>query len=200
MKYNIKEFRERFAGRGHFTVQDAKKFLKEKGAGEGYSKLLLHNLARRGEIFRITKGAYTFTKGTSALSSVFSPSYHGLQEALTIHRIWGQGTNQVIITPRKVRSGEREIIGRKVIVRRIGRKMFFGHEIVNYGGEWLSVSDPEKTLLDFLYFREPLDRETQKKLLKMTDAKTLRKYLKLAPKTTRQMALKAFRNLGLVRK
>lgn len=185
------EFRARFSGRGHFTSSDAEKFLRELGAGKGYHKLLLHNMAKRGGIFRITRGVYTFKADASALSGVYTPSYHGLQEALSIHGIWGQATNQVIITPRKVRGGIREMLGRRVIVRRISRKMFFGSESVNFGGEWLEVSDPEKTLIDFHYFKEPIDHATMRKLLKRVDAKKLGAYIKMVPKTTRQRIVNA---------
>ena len=88
MKF-MKELRERFSQRAHFTSGDVEKFLIQKGAGKGYHKLLIYNLSRKGEIFRITRGNYTFHNGISSLESVFVPSYHGLQEALTILGVWG---------------------------------------------------------------------------------------------------------------
>jgi len=192
MKF-IKAFRERFSRRGFFTTTDVKMFLAEKNAGKGYYKLLLHNLSKKGEITRAMKGSYTFRKEEAGISSAITPSYHGLQEALTIHGIWGQATNQLLITPRKVRSGERQALGRKVIVRRISRKMFFGDKAVNYAGEWLNVSDIEKTLIDFRHFNEPLDRKTLKKLIAKTDNEKIIAYLKMAPKTTRERVLKTLR-------
>lgn len=189
----IKAFRERFSLRGFFTTADAKKFLAKKKAGKGYYKLLLHNLSKKGEITRATKGSYTFMKEGSGISSTITPSYHGLQEALTIHGIWGQATNQILITPRKVRSGERQVLGRKVLVRRINRKMFFGDRAVNYAGEWLNVSDIEKTLIDFYYFHEPLDRQMLRKLLAKINMEKLRAYLKMAPKITKGRVLKTLR-------
>src|SRR3989344_5336918 len=189
MKY-LKQFRERFRGREKFSINDAKKFLSQKWSTGQYIKLLIHNLVKNGEIFRIAKGSYTFTRDFSKLESVFSPSYHGLQEALSIHKIWGQATNQILITPRKVRSGQRVALGRKVIIRRISRKMFFGDQMVNYAGEWFNVSDPEKTLIDFAYFNEPLESKTLKALLKKTDMEILESYLKLCSARTQKKTMK----------
>ena len=184
----------RFCARRLFSSKDAQKFLEERGAGKGYWKLLLHNLSKSGKIFRIGKGQYTFNGANSPIDAALFPSYHGLQEALSIHGYWQQQANQILITPRKVRSGERDVLGRKVIVRRIARKMFFGFESINYGDEWINVSGPEKTLIDFYYFSEPLDKETLGKILEKIDRKTLAEYAAAMPKITRQ---KMEKGLGL---
>ncbi|VVB99915.1 Uncharacterised protein [uncultured archaeon] len=191
----MKGFRQRFSVRVFFRSGEVKKFFAEKGAAKGYYKLLLHNLAKKGEIKRLKKGVYTFGPASVNLSSIFSPAYHGLQEALSIHKIWNQATNQIIITPRKVRSGERLVLGRKVIVRRIARKMFFGAEMLNYAGEWIEVSDPEKTLIDFYYFREPLDKDTRRALLRKIDVKKLEAYLKMCPDATRRHMARLTKNI-----
>ncbi len=189
MKY-MKQFREWFSGRV-FSASDVKRFLVEKGAGIHYAKLLLHNLAARGELRRIGRGFYSFGGADSGIDAAFYPAYHGLQDALSLYGAWGQATNQVIITPRKVRAGEREILGRKVLVRRISRKMFFGHTAMRLGGGWLNVSEPEKTIVDFFYFREPLGRHALKNLLRKSDRKRLLLYLKKAGKRTERAAMKA---------
>ncbi len=181
VKY-LEKFTSRFSKAPAFTTADAKIFLGSLGAKKNYSYLLLSNLLKRGKLHRLKKGAYSFKDDPVLAGFAFPPSYHGLQDALSIKGLWEQETNTVIITPRKVRSGAREMLGGTVIVRRIGRKMFFGFESVKYSGTWISVSDVEKTLIDFAYFKQPLDAATIREIKKRVDKKQLEEYLKKCPK------------------
>ena len=108
----------------------------------------------------------------------FSPFYYGLQEALSLRNIWEQETNPVIITTRKARTGLREIMGANVVVKRIPKSLFFGFETLKYYDLYIPVSTPEKILIDFIYFKEPLTKETMKELKKHINKKTLDSYLK----------------------
>jgi hypothetical protein len=75
----------------------------------------------------------------------------------------------------------RECAGGKVLVRRISRRMFFGFGMLKYFGCWIAVSDIEKTLIDFVYFREPLMQETLKEIRRRMDKEKLNGYLKWCP-------------------
>lgn len=180
MKY-IKYVREHFAEKPAFSIRDLRIFLAKKGISKGYAQLLLHNLESSGEIQRITRGFYSFKDDASVSGFAFSPFYYGLQEALSLRNLWEQETNPVIITPKKVRTGVREIMGTNALLRRINRKMFFGFEPVKYYDYWLPVSDIEKTLIDFAYFREPIPKEVERNLVKRSSRDTLKKYLKKCP-------------------
>ena len=180
MKY-VKKFIEHFSGLPVFTTRDARLFLSGQGASKGYAQLFLANLLKSGRVRRIKKGAYTFGDDPMLAGFAFYPSYHGLQNALSILNLWEQETNTVIITPLRVRSGMREVLGGKVMVRRIGRSMFFGFEAVRYFDYWIQVSDVEKTLIDFVYFREPLGEEVLAEMKKRIDRGKLDKYLKRCP-------------------
>lgn len=190
MKY-IREFRERFSTKELFSIRDVKLFLAEKGAPATYTSVFLSHLLKRNEIVRLTKGKYSFSRTIDFIEKAIFPSYHGLQDALSLHGLWGQQTIPIIITPRKIRSGERVLGGAKVIVRRISRKMFFGHESIAHLGSWTEVSDFEKTLIDFVYYNEPLDKEVLGKLKKRLDREKLRQYLKASPFLRKKM-LKRF--------
>ena len=185
MKY-LKDFREHFSEFPVFSVNDARVFLKQRKIGRQYLSLLLHNLLKRNEIIRITKGIYTFRKGMETACFAFSPSYHALQDALSIHGLWEQETNPILVTPRKIRSGARNTAIGTVIVHRIKRSMFFGFSQQKYAGAWTQVSDIEKTLIDFAHFNEPLSREALGEIKKKINKKTLRAYLKRAPERTRK--------------
>ena len=174
-----KELREFFKEIPAFTIND---IVRKLSISRNYAWLMVHNLVRKGELIRIKKGFFTFYKDIEVVGFAFSPFYYGLQEALSLLGIWGQQTNPVVITPKKVRSGIRKFLGRNYIVKRIPRRLFFGFELRKYYKFWIPVSVPEKVLLDFYYFKEPLDGEIEKKLLEISSKTKLLKFAKRFPK------------------
>lgn len=181
MKY-VRELREHFREAPAFTLLDLKVFLKAKGISEGYLHVLVHNLLARGELKRIARGVFTFRDDAQVAGFGFTPFYYGLQDALSLRNLWEQESNPVVITPRKVRGGVREFLGRNYLVRRISPAMFFGFEMLRYADFWIPVSDAEKTLIDFAYFKEPLSGEALEGLRKRIDRKKLADYLKRCPR------------------
>ena len=180
MKY-INAVREHFVSRPVFSIRDVKVFLNKQGPSDAYIYLLAHHLTKRGEIRRLTRGIYTFRKEAEVTGFAFSPFYYGLQDALSFRNIWEQETNSIIITPRRVRSGQRTIAGTKTIVRRINRRMFFGFNTIRFHDLYLPVSDVEKTLIDFIYFREPLRKDVLKTMRGQIREDVLKSYLKRTP-------------------
>jgi predicted transcriptional regulator of viral defense system len=177
VKY-LPEIMELFKKTPVVTTRDIKLYLKQKG----YSYLLLSNLVKQGKIKRITKGFFTIHDDPLTSVFCFRPAYVGLQEALSIHNLWEQETNVVIVTTRKVRIGIHEIFGSNVLVHRINPKYFFGFTLLKYGEFFIPVSDVEKTLLDFIYFKQPLSKGTISEIKKNLDANKLKKYLKVYPR------------------
>ena len=189
MKY-MKDFMGHFSSFPVFTISDARLFLTARGASQGYVYMLVTNLLRSGRIKKLKRGVYTFGEDPMLAGFAFSPSYHGLQDALSLHNLWEQETNTIIITPRRVRSGMRTILGGNVLVRRIGRSMFFGFESIRYHDVWISVSDVEKTLVDFAYFKEPLDESTLREMSRRMDEEKMGRYLKRCPEWVRRKVSK----------
>ena len=146
-----------------------------------YALLLLHNLEKRGEIHRVTMGWYSRLDDPVVSVFAFRPAYLGLQEALGLRGLWEQETNVVLVTPRSVRTGARNVLGSPVLVHRLERRRFFGFEYERYGGFSVPVSDVEKTLIDLVYFREPPDREVLTEVRKRADPAKLRRYLSAYP-------------------
>lgn len=156
-----------------FRAKDAEVVVKNKG----YSYLLLHNLAKRGEIKRITKGWYSFQDDPIVSVFCFKPAYIGLQEALSLHGLWEQETNVVIVTTRKVRTGVREILDSNVILRRIEQRYFFGFDYLKYENFFIPVSDIEKTLIDLIYFKEIIGKDVLREIKKRANKEKLKEYL-----------------------
>jgi len=150
-----------------------------------YAKHLIRNLIRKGRIKKITKGYYTVYDEVSLAVFCFKPAYLGLQDALSFHNIWEQETIPVIITTKKVRQGIRKIFGVNVLLRRIGKKYFFGFDYYKEGDFYFPYSDIEKTLIDMVYFRQKLSKELLDNFSKMINKKKLKMYAKKYPQRTR---------------
>ena len=184
MKY-LKEVRERFRAAPAFEMRDLRVFLRDRGIREPYLQLLAHNLVARGEVRRIRRGVYTFREDAQVVGFGFRPLYYGLQDALSLRDLWDQETNPVVITPRSVRNGVRLFDGRNYLVRRIDRSMFFGFELVKYADFWVPVSDPEKTLIDFAYYREYLPPDAKRELARRSRPAVMAEYLRRCPERVR---------------
>lgn len=148
---------------------------------KSYAYLLLNYLVRKNEVFRIARGYYSTQADPTLLVLCIKPSYLGLEDALSFHNLWEQETIPVIITPRKVRQGERKIFGHNVMVRRILPKYFFGWDLVKYGNFLVPVSDVEKTLIDLVYFGKRIEKNLARKFEKVVDKEKLSDYLKKYP-------------------
>ncbi len=192
MKY-IKEFRSELGKLNVFTIADAKRFFAKKKISSNYLHVLIHNLSEKGELKKISKGAYTFKNEIQLVGFAFAPFYYGLQDALSLHGLWEQETNPVVITCRKVRTGVRQFEGSNYLVKHINRKMFFGFEPFKYADFWIPVSTVEKTLIDLAYFNEPINGDLIKSFKQKIDRKKLANLLKECSKKTREKVLKLLR-------
>jgi len=150
-----------------------------------YASLLLHNLAKRGEVKRITKGWYTVQDDPLVSVFAFEPGYLGLQEALSLRELWEQETNVVIVTALKVRQGLRRVMESNVVLHRIRSRYLFGFDHARYGGLLLPVSDREKTLIDLVYFNESPGESVIRRIAKEADRRKLNTYLRAYPKAVR---------------
>ncbi|MEM5836389.1 MAG: hypothetical protein QW058_01350, partial [Candidatus Aenigmatarchaeota archaeon] len=102
----------------------------------------------------------------------------GLQEALSIHNLWEQETNVVIVSTRKIRTGVRKVFNSNVILHRIDEKYFFGYDYINYEKFFVPVSDIEKTLIDLVYFNEIPSKDVLVEIKKKLNKDKLNTYLK----------------------
>lgn len=189
MKYE-KEFRSYFSKVQAFTFKDATRFLKKLGASDYYIKLFIHLQKERHGLLRIGKGHYTYIDDDAVIGFAFGPFYYGMEHALTIHKLWTQMTNPVIVTTRKIRPGTRSVMGHNVIVRRISKQMFFGITYVKYGRIFVPVSDIEKTLIDFVYFKISISDDEMERILRCVDLKKLRNYTKLCNDKVKKQIIK----------
>jgi predicted transcriptional regulator of viral defense system len=164
------------AGAFSFRVAEAR-------LGEGYAKTFVHNLRKKGKITELMKGWYTFRNSPYLITIPLGEAYVGLGTAAYIHGAWKQVPNVDILTTRasqRIRAGERIVGGRKVIVRRISREMYFGYEqmVLEEAGGPVRVSDPEKTLIDIIYYNYPFADEIIPGLKEIIKKEKIDLYLK----------------------
>ncbi len=154
---------------------------KERRQRNNYARLLVSILLKQGRISRLGKGLYTRHEERGLAVFAFKPAYLGLQSALSHHGIWGQATVPVIITTRKARPGVRMVMGGNILVRHIAPERFFGHGLSLEGDLYLPYSDLEKTLIDMVAYRQPLDAGLVSAMRERMDMERLSAYLKRYP-------------------
>jgi len=172
------------------STRDIRLIINKNITRKNYTHLLVHNLIKSGRVKKVVKGFYTIHDDSTVAVFCFKPAYIGLQDALSLHNLWDQESNAVIITAKKVRSGVRRILDSNVVVHRINPRYFFGSELIKYGNFYVSVSDVEKTLIDFVYFKEPLDKEVLKEIKRRVEKEKINKYLKYCPKRIKKNVLR----------
>ena len=184
IKY-IKDIRKFFEKNKVVDINSLRKFTSKND----YVYLLISNMIKKGEIKRITKGYYTIYEDYTLAVFCFKPSYLGLESALSIHNLWEQETNPVIITTNNIRQGTRKVFGNNILLRRITPKYFFGVEYVKEGELYIPVSDIEKTFIDMVYFRKKIGKELFESFKEKIDVKKLKDYLKKYPKRISERVL-----------
>ncbi len=160
-----------------FMLEDLRLALKSKSIKDDYLRLMVHELCKRGEATRITRGVYTFHDDSAVVGFAFRPFYYGLENALSLHGLSEQGTNFIVMTPRNVRGGVRSFKGRNYRIRRIRPERLFGYQLMRHNGFWIPVSDVEKTVIDMLYFNDMIRDELLPAIAKGVDRNRFASYL-----------------------
>jgi len=163
-----------------FTKKDVSQLLKNKSNAE--INMILKYMANKGYIYRIEKGIYSLYNDIDIIGFAYRPFYYGLQYALTVHNLWGQATNPVVITTKKCRYGLRKVFNTNVVLHRVLPKYLFGYELIKQGNFDVPVSDLEKTFIDFVFFGIKLNSDVKQKIIKKIDRKKLLSYIQHYPK------------------
>lgn len=161
-----------------FTLVDLRVFLNDTDISDMYLKILINGLIKKGSIIRISRGVYTFHKEIAVVGFAFRPFYYGLEDALSYRNLWNQASNPIVITHSGVREGMRKFEGGNYMVKRIRHDLFFGFDFIKYYDFWLPVSDPEKTLIDLVYYHHGIRDDALVKLLDILNREKLDEYLK----------------------
>lgn len=151
-----------------FTTRRARELAPSAGLSEGYLREALHHLAKAGWLVRLRKGLYALSSTVpgvapvhefeiamalvrpAAISHWSAMHYHGLTDQLPQH-VYVLTTVRGAI-PRDGKSTKRGCVVAGVRYRfvQVKPKRFFGAEEVWIEEARVSVTDPERTLLDGL--------------------------------------------------
>jgi predicted transcriptional regulator of viral defense system len=161
-------------------------------------KILLHRLAKRGEIISLKRGYYVtrpyiddlqksglYTRYIEFIGAILSaPSYLSLEYVLSEHNLltelsWGF----TFVTRNKTNRFTNEI--GTFTYRHVSEKLFCGFKTSKAGGLMINKATPAKALFDFLYLRKNSlsDHKSIKELrlnidaLKSSDMRELKKYV-----------------------
>jgi hypothetical protein len=113
---------------------------------------------------------------------------------LSIHHLWEQQAIPIILTARKVKPGIRKVLGVNTRIRKIKKNYLFGFDYLKDGEFYLPYSDIEKTLIDFVVFKEKISKEVLALMKKRLNMKKVNKYLKAYSKKTRKKVMNIVKN------
>jgi len=160
-----------------------------------YAHLTLHNMVSRGIIHRLVKNCYSKYGDPTYIVYCYRPAYIGLEDALSIHGLWSQETIPVVVTPRKIRTGIRNVTGYNVFIRRIDPRYFFGYEYIRYNRFYIPVSEIEKTLIDMAYYNRYIPEEVFNMASDRVDRQKLLRYLNIYPHKIRKRIIYRLKHL-----
>ncbi|MCL5011518.1 MAG: hypothetical protein M1594_01325 [Candidatus Marsarchaeota archaeon] len=191
---------ERFSSYPVFTYSDIKLYL--GGVIDDNSlRVLLSYMTSKKKLYRVRKASYTFKKDEMMAGYAFEPFYFGLFFAMTCRGVWDQLPHVCIVTTKQVRKSRVGLFREEdfwVDLHHVPFKYFFGFSSVFYNGFEVPVSDAEKTLIDFVYFKTTLSSDDYALLCRRVDRNKLVKYLSVYDDKTRKSVLKIFEKYSVL--
>ena len=152
-----------------FAPLDARRFF---GRSKIAVTFLLHRLKKQGRLENIKRGLYKLTDEqipeVYIANKLYEPSYVSLEFALSYHRVIPETVYEITsVTPKTTRRFE--TMGKIFSYRKIKKVAFTGYTIEKQKGLSFQIADPDKALVDTLYYRlfegrEPLGRFDKDKI------------------------------------
>lgn len=174
-----------------FTFLDMQKNFEDESAG--LIKIQLSRFAKKGYIFQIKRGLYSFdlTKidELQLANVLYQPSYVSLETALNYHGIIPDVTQNVtsvtVTTSKKIK-----ILAGNFSYSKINQKLFFGWTSVkNEREEYFKIARPEKALLDYFYVRKITSISDLRLSLKNVNMKIYMRFRKEYPEWVQKIHL-----------
>lgn len=146
------------AGDRIFTTARAREFAPQVGLKDGYLLEALHHLRRNGWIFPLRRGLYALTAAVPGATPVHEfeiamalaePAAVSHWSALHFHGLTQQVPRRVYVLTTTVASAPRAG-GASFTFVRVDPERYFGTELVWIGETRVTMTDPERTLIDGL--------------------------------------------------
>jgi predicted transcriptional regulator of viral defense system len=189
---NYLTFQKRF---GYFPLVDLRDVY---AVFPNFDRRRISEWREKGYLKRVANNFYTFADRTIdekilffIANKVYEPSYVSLETALAHHGLIPEAVFSIFsVSTSKTKSLAVSLDGgeTKFFYKKIKKGFFFGYSLEKKGNFSYLVADPEKAVLDFLYFREDLRtrddffelRLNQKLAREILNSRKMNKYLKIA--------------------
>jgi len=159
----------------------------------GLDRRRLYEWQKKGYILKVANNFYVMADKMvtdqilrNIACQIYQPSYIGLESALSYYNFIPEAVFQMVgVTTRRNKTIRTKIGDFRY--RSIKASLFFGYDAVEMGDDHFFISDPEKTLLDFLYFSPASDKKevlegmrlNMEEICQTINADKMRNYLKL---------------------
>jgi predicted transcriptional regulator of viral defense system len=163
---NFYEFRNVFHGQKIFSTGDIAKEWKD------FNYVNLVNWQNKGYILQLRNTWYTFPETIRTEADLFllanrlrKPSYISLETALRYYN-WIPESVFSLTSVTTLKPVEWHTPVGHFTYRSVQPRLFFGYQSLEKQGAFFNIADPEKTLLDLLYFHPHLDGMSYLELLR----------------------------------
>lgn len=156
---NFLEFSKKFQSVPVFSTRDIEMFF------PGFERENLLNWQKKGALLRIRNGWYSLSEGIQTLehayftaNKIYAPSYLSLESALA-HYGW---IPEAVFTFTSVSTLKTKVFDTpkgRFRYSTVKPSLFFGYKILSVEGRGIKMAEPEKALLDFLYFHPKAEEE-----------------------------------------
>jgi predicted transcriptional regulator of viral defense system len=138
------------------------------------AKVYASRLVKKGLAKRLTRGKISFVEDDYVIATqLIEPSYVSLSSALLFHGLIQQVPAAVqSVTPTNSRKYEK--LG--LVYHKIAAALFFGYLRYKKGSSYVFIAEPEKALLDLVYFTPPR-KEMISEIIGKLDKKKLEDYV-----------------------
>lgn len=186
-----------------FSIAEIEKYF------PGFERENLLNWQKKGYLLRIRNGWYSISGTIQTLehayfvaNKIYSPSYISLESALA-HFGWIPEAVFTFTSISTLKTNVFDTPKGRYRYATVKPSLFFGYQILSLGGHGIKMAEPEKALLDFLYFhpkaREEADFEAYRfNLVQMRadlNLKRLEEYATLFNSPTLSKRLSTFKNI-----
>ncbi|MBV6429678.1 MAG: hypothetical protein KIPDCIKN_04253 [Haliscomenobacter sp.] len=189
---NFHDFRNVFHAQKVFSTGDIAKEWKD------FNYVNLVNWQKKGYILKLRNTWYTFPETIKTEADLFllanrlrKPSYISLETALRYYN-WIPESVFSITSVTTLKPVEWHTPVGHFTYRSVQPRLFFGYQSLQKQGPFFNIADPEKTLLDLLYFHPHLNeapdfeglRLNQTEIIEQLDLQRLHNYLTLIASPT----------------
>jgi len=190
MKYP--EFQNTFKERSLIDVREVRAIFPD------FESRRFYEWQKKGYIKKLSNLFYVFVNKKNneneinfIANKLLEPSYISLESAMRFYNL----IPEVVFLITNVTTRKTKLIQTPVgnyQYKKIKSKLFFGYKIIDYGANSFKIAEPEKALLDFLYFRSDINDENalielrinEDTYRKIIDQKKLNSYLEIFDSVT----------------